>query len=438
MTINEQIKCKISTLFNDGAVPRDSDKGYVDRVFDKSISFAEYLNLRGKVKYLGVSGRFRDVLDTFKTPEKKTPAGFRIEYTLLEDGLLEADLVRDIAYGENGEPRPTKLLFSADCANPYEIETVKDLIANITTNPVIIYDRFLSNPAENVGNKFKTRAEVISEIVRIMGSSADISIELNNPFASDEEILKEVETFESLIPKYCLVVKVPHLGPLTVDNIGSLVAGELENRYDEVTVNSAFRSHQIALMLHRHGYRVNFTLMFESYQVPLALQARPSYINCFVRNRYWANEVFDNKLKCYEATGDERYLAEIRDYMLKNYYLSPKDADLSLFEIKKRAKWILQYREWNSDGINDGLDEAREALRHLKAANLPDTRLIICSLAGEDMYALTSRMLSSDEFRDMAGRVVLSVAPSYLAQFATAPDVLFYNKGFSLAAQKEG
>jgi hypothetical protein len=169
----------------------------------------------------------------------------------------------------------------------------------------------------------------------------------------------------------------------------------------------------------------------------LALQAKPSYINCFVRNRYWASEVFDNKLKCFEATGDEHYLVELREYMLKNYYLSPKEADVSLFEVRKKAKWILQYREWNSNGCNDGLDEAREALRHLRTANLPDTRLIICSLGGEEMFALTCRMLAGDEFRDMASRTVISVAPSYLAGFTASPDVLFYNKGFSLAARKE-
>ncbi|MDR2088688.1 MAG: transaldolase [Clostridiales Family XIII bacterium] len=394
------------------------------------------MKLKDKVRILTAGDRFVDVIDTYNPPQG-TPAGFRIAYTLREGGVLTADLIRDINCGENGKPRPTNVLFSADVANPYEIETILPLIANVTTNPVIIYDRFLTDPKANADGKFKTREEVIREIARVVGSRADISVELNNPFASDLEILEEVHFFEELIPKYNLVIKVPHVGPLTGNNVRSFAAGSFEKGYDEPTVESAFRPHHIAAMLYDHGYRVNFTLMFESHQIALALQAKPAFINCFVRNRYFVNALLDKKLKCFEVTGDEIYLEELREYMKSQYYLSPRESEISLFEVKRRAQWILHNREWVSDGYNDALDEARAALRQLRAANLPDTRLIICSLAGEQMYALTDKFVVNEAYGDMAGRIVVSVAPDYLAQFTASPEVLAYNKKFFLAAEKE-
>jgi hypothetical protein len=109
---------------------------------------------------------------------------------------LLIDLIRDISYGENSIKRPTSVLFSADSANPYEIEPIKDLIANLTCNPGIIYDLFINNPKANIGNKFKTRDEVMIEIGRILGPGVDISVELNDPFrCTDEEILAEARTF---------------------------------------------------------------------------------------------------------------------------------------------------------------------------------------------------------------------------------------------------
>ncbi len=51
------------------------------------------------------------------------------------------------------------------------------------------------------------------------------------------------------------------------------------------------RGHELALRLHDHGYRVNFTLMFEAYQTPLALQARPYFINAFIRHRHKATRI---------------------------------------------------------------------------------------------------------------------------------------------------
>lgn len=431
----DQIRVCLSSFMDCGAIAVEKDKPYLKRILNQSFSFEEFARLSNFVKYIGVSSYFREIIDLFSGGNEDLPAGFRLTYSLQSGGLLQADLIRDIGYGKNNEPRPTKVLFSADCCDPYEVADFKNMLANITTNPVIIYDRFLTNPKANVGNRFHTREEVLQEIHRIVGPGVDISVELNNPFASDEEILAEAESFTKLIPKCCLVVKVPHFGPLTAENVHQLGSGSFPLRYNEGTTKSAFRCHDIALMLREHGFRVNFTLMFEPHQIALALQAKPYFINCFVRNRHWFCSEVSALLDSYVASGDERFLEQIRKLMIEKDYLSAKDGDLSLQEVARQACWILSYRNWSRDGVNDGLDEARDALRQLARSNLDESKLIVCSMGGE-MYAQLDKMLLEDEFKDMGHRVVISAAPDYFAQFATAPDVLTYNRSFVKAAQK--
>ena len=123
--------------------------------------------------------------DYFKVPAGHLPAGFRVVWLLAGDGVLTADLVRDISQDADGLPRPTPVLFSADTANPYELEPIAPLIANLTCNPGIIYDLFINNPDANVDHRFSTRQEVMTEIGRILGPGCDISVELNNPFEPD-------------------------------------------------------------------------------------------------------------------------------------------------------------------------------------------------------------------------------------------------------------
>ena len=93
------------------------DESYVRRALHQSISFEEYAFLMKIVKYVGVSERFKDVIDRFHVKEGETPAGFKIEYNMKENQLLEIDLVRNISYDKNGYRRPTKFIFSADTAN---------------------------------------------------------------------------------------------------------------------------------------------------------------------------------------------------------------------------------------------------------------------------------------------------------------------------------
>ncbi len=79
-----------------------NDEGYVRRALHQNISLEEYEFLLKRIRYIGVSDRFRDVIDLFKVPEGETPAGFKIEYNMKENQILEIDLVRNISYDKNG------------------------------------------------------------------------------------------------------------------------------------------------------------------------------------------------------------------------------------------------------------------------------------------------------------------------------------------------
>lgn len=430
-----EIACTVGDLLCGEVAVIPGHEVCFNRVKQFPISFENFMVLSGRVKYLGVTKNFMDIIAFFNTPEGETPAGFRAVYSVKQDGTFLVDLKRDIGYGKNSIKRGTGALFSADCANPYEIKAFKNVIANVTTNPAIIYNTFINNEKGNVGHKFTTREQVMQEIADIVGPGVDISVELNNPFASESEILEEVAQFEEILSPYRLVVKVPHLGPLNQENIGALLDGGFPKRYNTVNVADACRSHDMATMLHEHGYRVNFTLMAEPHQTAMALQAKPAFINTFVRNRYHHNEKIENLLTCYKATEDESYLESLRSYFIAQYYLAEKDRDLSLFEVKRIGEWLLKYRGWQSTD-SDGLDQARHNLRLLRNSNLPDTKLIICSLDTE-MYPMVDKMLMEEEFEDMNDRVIITASPDYLAGFTSSPAVLQYNKAFVTAASKK-
>ena len=85
-----------------GAGAAKGEEAYIERVKDLCLEPQLFSLLEGKVKYLAATPRFKDVIQTFAVPAGETPAGFRIESTLQEDGLLLIDLVRDISYDKNG------------------------------------------------------------------------------------------------------------------------------------------------------------------------------------------------------------------------------------------------------------------------------------------------------------------------------------------------
>ena len=388
----------------------------------------------------GVTDRFIEVVDEFAgvTPAGATPAGFRIEARTDADGSMWFDLVRDIAWDAGGRLRPTPLLFSVDSANPYEVAPCAGLVANLTCNPGIVYDLFLNDPAANVGNHFSTLEEVLAELGRVLGPGADMSVELNNPFADFGQILEQVQSYEEIVSKHRLVVKVPHTGPVNADNVGQLLDGDkrLDTRYDQGTTGDYLYGHNLALKLHEHGYRVNFTLMFEPHQVALALQARPYFINAFLRHRRVATRKFQGLLAAYEASGDASFLEQLRELMLKQDYLASHESTTDLQTVLQRARDYLYNRRATEPEGADGLDSARHALRMLRTANLPDTRLIICSMEGPTWYPDVMAMLTEPEFLDSHDRVVITTEPNYLARWTSSPQVVAYQRRFMTAARE--
>jgi hypothetical protein len=302
-------------------------------------------------------------------------------------------------------------LFSADSANPYEIEPAKNFLANLTCNPGIIYDLFINNPKANIGKKYKTRDEVMQEIGRILGPGCDISVELNNPFAeSTNELLEEAAKFREMLSPYRVVIKVPHTGPVNAENVKELLEGDkkFQRSFDAGLTKDKFRGHNLALLFHEHGYRINFTLMFEPYQAALALQARPYFINTFIRHRGIVSRSIKKYLDLFNTSDDPKFLEDLRTFFIEKDMLAPTSNNMSLFEVKKMGERILKYRNWDNPEGSDELDSVRHSLRVLKTANLPDTRLIICSMEGENNYPEIDKLLVEPEFIDMTDRIVIT------------------------------
>jgi Transaldolase/Fructose-6-phosphate aldolase len=389
---------------------------------------------------VSVSERFRQVVDELGEPGSGTPAGFRIDRLDRPDGSVVLDLVRDIGCDRNGRPRPTPLIFSVDSVNPYEIAPCAGLIGNLTCNPGIVYDLFLNDERANVGNRFGTLEEVLGEVARILGPGCDISVELNDPFVEDfGRVLEEVHRYEEIVTKHRLVVKVPHTGPVNRENLDELLHGEgrLGVRYDRGATADYMRGHNLALRLEQHGYRINFTLMFEPHQTPLALQARPYFINAFIRHRLAATKRIRGFLAAYESSEDAFFVEALRDYMIELDYLAPTDRGMDLLEVKARAVSHLHNRSDGGEGA-DGLDAARQALRWLRASNLPETRLIICSMEGDRAFPDVMAMLTEPEFLDFHHRVLVTTEPAYLARWTGTPQVVAYQRRFLRAARSAG
>ena len=436
------IQCTLSALIGASNCNRSiaviqGHEDYVHRAAGAPLSFATYQELLPLIAYIGVTANFRRVIDYFQIPDDELPAGFRLELCLETDHVLRLDLVRDIAYGKNGVKRPTNILFSADTANPYEVEPIKNLVCNLTCNPGIIYDLFINNPEANVGHLFNTRDEVMQELGKILGPGSDISVELNNPFAeSEQEILDEVYHFRELLSEYRVVIKVPHTGPVNAASAGQLLTGDkkFKKRYNQVETRDAFRGHNLALLLREHGIRVNFTLMFEPYQALLALQAQPYFINCFIRHRTFQSETIKRHLEMFGLTGDLKHLEDLRTMLIEKDYLAPGENDLDLLKVKHTAEHILRYRQFDSPEGADGLDAVRHNLRILRNVNLPDTRLILCSMEGENNFPDIDTLLADERYEDVMDRVVVTAEPNYLAQFTTCNQVISYQRRFLNAA----
>lgn len=434
--MNTNINFNLKSLLGDKIRIISNQEQYVLRAVHKKINFEEYQFLSKTIEFVGVTQNFKNIIDYFKTPEGETPAGFRIEYSMKDSKVLLIDLVRDIAYDKNGEKRATKFIFSADSANPYEVEPIKNLIGNLTCNPGIVYDLFINNPKANIGNKFKTRNEVMRELGNVLGPGCDISVEVNNPFADFNQILEEAEEFKELLSEYRVVIKVPHTGPINAGNVSELLTGDkrFSQRYDKGQTKDFLRGHNLALMLKEKGFRINFTLMFEPYQTALALQAKPYFINSFIRHRMKQSSYIKGMLDAYEATQNEEFLANIRKFFVDKDYLAKNEDNIDLLSVKTMADEMIKYRRFNDiEGI-DGLDGVRHNLRMLRNCNLTDTKLIICSMEGSRNYPEIDKLLIEKEFEDMTDKIVITAEPQYLAKFTSCNQVVSYQRRFMNAA----
>jgi hypothetical protein len=425
------------TLGGIGVAPARAQEDEVARVARMQVEAKDAQFLREAATAIGVTDRFRDVIQTFKTPPGETPAGFRVEASLVTDGLLLIDLVRDISYDRNGQRRPTGVVFSADSANPYEVAPIAPLLGNLTCNPGIVYDLFINDPKANVGHKFNTLEEVMTELGQILGPGCDVSVEIEDPFEPDfNRILDAIAPFEQILSPYRLVVKVPHAGPVNGQNVGQLLSGDkrLDAWYAAPPTEDAFRSHNLALKLREHGYRVNYTLMFEPYQTALALQAKPYFINSFIRHRLFQTERIARLLEAYQSTRDKLHLVALRDFLLSTDHLSADCPIQDLVDVLHYAEDLVAYRKYEKPEGRDGLDSVRHNLRLLKQAHLPDTRLIICSMEGPRNYPDIDELLVEPEFADVIDRIVVTAEPHYLARFTSASLVVSYQRRFMAAA----
>ena len=405
---------------------------YAIRAMDKEVSFEEFMFLSKAVKFIGVTQNFKNIIDYFKVPAGETPAGFRVEYNMAQNNELLIDLKRDISYDKNGQKRPTKFIFSADSANPYEIEPIKNLIGNLTCNPGIIYDLFINDPNENIGFKYKNRDEVMEEIGRILGPGCDISVELNNPFAPLDEILEEAEKFKKMLSEFRVVSKVPHTAPGNGKNVHTLIEGDKKFpiRYDAAKTEDYLYGHNLALALKEHGYRVNYTLMFEPWQTGMALQARPYFINSFINKRMLTSTYVAGMLSAFDSTRDLQFLKALRGYFVDVDFIPKSEAGMDLAEVEKLARETMTYRDFNNCRGFDGMDGVRHNLRMMKDCNMDDTRLIICSIAGSRQYPELDKLLVEDEFRDVLDKIVITTEPIYLAQYTAAPQIITYQRRF--------
>jgi len=175
--------------------------------------------------------------------------------------------------------------------------------------------------------------------------------------------------------------------------------------------------------------------MFEPYQTLFALQARPYFINSFIRHRNIQTIGIKKFLDAYRVTDDAKYLMELRSLFLNNDYYAPSQAETDLLTVKRYGEDIVKYRQFDSEEGCDGLDGFRHNLRILKNCNMPDTKLIICSMEGDYNYPDIDKVLADPEFRDMNDKVIITAEPNYIARFTSTNQVTSYQRRFMNAAK---
>jgi len=146
-----------------------------------------------------------------------------------------------------------------------------------------------------------------------------------------------------------------------------------------------------------------------------------------------ASIAMKNYLDQFAMSNDNLVLEQLKKFFIEKDFIAP-GSNMSLSDVKATAERVLKYRNWENSEGSDQLDSVRHNLRLLKTANLPDTRLIICSMEGEENYPAIDKLLAEPEFIDVADKVVITAEPSYLAKFTTSPLVVSYQRRFMNAA----
>ena len=233
------------------------------------------------------------------------------------------------------------------------------------------------------------------------------------------------------------MIKVPHTGPVNAQNVGELLEGDkkFSIAYNKPATADALRGHNLAIKLREHGYRINYTLMFEPYQTNLALQAKPYFINSFIRHRSKQSAEIKEFLDEYKSTKLAGPLMNLNQYLINNDYLPKNTGNLNLDEAHQLGTDVLKYRNFDNPYGSDGLDGVRHNLRLLRNCSLRDTRLIICSMEGEYNYPDIDNLMADPEYADIIDRVVITAEPAYLARWTSTNQVISYQRRFMNAAK---
>ncbi len=102
---------------------------------------------------------------------------------------------------------------------------------------------------------------------------------------------------------------------------------------------------------------MNFTLMFEPAQTALALQARPYFINSFIRHRLMQSQEIKNYLDIYSLTGQKKYLEDLRSYGCQRLFRGRRRG-VDLLTVKEKAEILIDQRNINNPEGSDGLMES--------------------------------------------------------------------------------
>jgi hypothetical protein len=175
--------------------------------------------------------------------------------------------------------------------------------------------------------------------------------------------------------------------------------------------------------------------MFEPYQTNMALQAKPYFINSFVRHRLIQSSKMSTLVAAYKTSKDKNFLKDLRTFMISNDYFSANEVDVDLLTVLETAEHFVALRNYENVEGCDGLDGMRHNLRMLRQCNLEDTRLIVCSMEGDSNYPDIDKLLMEDEFSDMLDRIVITAEPSYLGRFTATNQVVSYQRRFMNAAK---